>query len=187
MGQRFPTTAFANLLFLYGQPLTATQLDCILNRNWLRIRKESLGSITQMVIKEAEIRTLDVEKLERKGSYLPMIPFSEGGGNNHYADEVNGPICTTHRAPSFILSAHRLLFPLTFFFYYFFSSIVVHILYVNAVNAPLSRRFEEQLTLLCSTFCFFTRHFNLLFDVPFAAKCSSVRRRRPSRSIHFSQ
>ena len=33
-----------------------------------------------MVIKEAEIRTLDVEKMERKGSYLPMFPLSEGGG-----------------------------------------------------------------------------------------------------------
>ena len=58
-------------------------------------------------------------KAGTKGELPTYDPLFGGGGNNHYADEVNGPICTTHRAPSFILSAHRLLFPLTFFFIIF--------------------------------------------------------------------
>lgn len=77
-----------------------------------------------MVIKEAEIRTLDVEKMERKGSYLPMFPLSEGGGGNLY-----------HPLRSFLYSlCPPFIISFNLFFYYFSSSIVVHILYVNAVH-----------------------------------------------------
>jgi hypothetical protein len=86
-------------------------------------------------------------------------------------------------------SAHRLLF-LFFSFGFFRPYSSSYIVCANVVNVPLSRRFGEQLTLLCCTLYYFTRHFDSLFDVFFCcAKRSSARRRRrrPSSSIHFSQ
>ncbi|EFX72772.1 hypothetical protein DAPPUDRAFT_254087 [Daphnia pulex] len=45
-----------------------------------------------------------------------------------------------------------------------------YIVCANVVNVPLSRRFGEQLTLLCCTLYFFTRHFDSLFDVFFCCE-----------------
>lgn len=45
-----------------------------------------------------------------------------------------------------------------------------YIVCANVVNVPLSRRFGEQLTLLCCTLYFFTRHLDSLFDVFFCCQ-----------------
>lgn len=115
---------------------------------------------------------------ERGVTYVPPCRV-----NNHYADEVNGPICTTRCAPSFIPpSAHRLLFPFfSFGFFRPYSS--SYIVCANVVNVPLSRRFGEQLTLLCRTLYFFTRHFDSLLDVFFC--CQALECATSSSTIEF--
>ena len=176
MGQRFPTTALPISVSLRPTAYSDTiglHSESELVKNQKRV--------SRIYHPEGNKGTRD-SKFRRwkdgtKGELPTYVPLVGGGGGNLY-----------HPLRSFLYSlCPPFIISFSLFFCYFSSSIVVHILYVNAVNAPLSRRFEEQLTLLCSTFCFFTRHFDLLFDVPFAAKCSGARRRRPSRSIHFSQ
>lgn len=79
--------------------------------------------------------------------------------------------------PLYSPSAHRLLFPFFFSFGFFRPYSSSYIVCANVVNVPLSRRFGEQLTLLCCTLYFFTRHLDSLFDVFFccqALECATL-------------